>query len=163
MHWRQTALALTLAVITGVAGILGSPSTRAQEATPVAGCPTTSPEQNAALVRDYWQTVFNEKDPDSISNFLADDFVRHDPGVPEDSQPGIADDVARATAQLADFPDLHVSIDDLIVDGDKVATRLTWHGTLSDPLEPWGAPATGRAPEPCGKLLLQRAERAPGP
>jgi steroid delta-isomerase-like uncharacterized protein len=98
-------------------------------------------------VREFWEEVYNGHDAQRVEAFLADDFVRHDPGQTQESQPGIVDDVARATAQLADFPDLHVSIDDLVAEGDEVVARLTWRGTQLDPLEPWGAPATGRPAE----------------
>jgi steroid delta-isomerase-like uncharacterized protein len=162
MSGKHAAVAIALAVMTGIVGILASPPTRAQDATPRAGCPVTTPEQNAAFVRDYWETVFNGKDASRVLDFLAEDFVRHDPGVPEGSQPGPADDVARTEAQLTDFPDLRVSVEDLVAEGDEVVARLTWRGSQLDPLEPWGAPATGRSAEfmaisivriECGRLV----------
>ncbi len=30
---------------------------------------------------------------------------------------------------LADYPDLRVSIEDLLAEGDRVAVRMTWRGT----------------------------------
>lgn len=166
MHGRQTAFALALVIITGILGNLGSLPTRAQDATPLAGCLGTTPEQNAAFVREYWETVYNGKDPGRLPDFLAEDFVRHDPGVQEGSQSGLTDDVARTEAQLADFPDLRVSVDDLLAEDNKVAVRLTWSGTQLGPLEPWGAPATGRSAEfmaisimriECGRLAEEWA------
>lgn len=146
MHWKQTAFALALAVSTGIMGNVGHLPTQAQDATPRAGCAVTTPTQNAALVREYWQTVYNERDSGRVPDFLAGGFVRHDPAVPEGSVPALTD-VARTEAQLADFPDLRVSVDDLIAQEDKVVARMTWSGTQLDPLEPWGAPATGRPAE----------------
>lgn len=149
MHRWLIALSIMLvASLTGLGRV--APSVASQDATPAsspAACPTTTPDENKALVRDYWETVYNGRDPARLAAFLADDFVRHDPGQTQARQPGLADDVARTTAQLADFPDLHVSVDDLIAAGDKVVVRLTWRGTQQDPLEPWGAPATGRTAE----------------
>lgn len=165
MFWRRTTAALALAVITGVAGMTDYPSTGAQDATPQAGCPVTTPAQNGALVRDYWETVYNGKDPGRVTDFLAQGFVRHDPAVEEGKQPELTDE-ARTEAQLADFPDLHVSVDDLVTEGDKVVARMTWRGTQLDPLEPWGAPATGRPAEfmvisimriECGRLAEEWA------
>jgi predicted nucleotide-binding protein/predicted ester cyclase len=162
MDWRRTAVALALAVMTGIVGIQGSLPTYAQEATPRAGCPVTTPAENAALVREYWETIYNGKDPSRVPAFLAEDFVRHDPGQMQASQPGLADDVASTTSQLADFPDLHISVDDLVAEGDEVVARLTWRGTQLDPLAPWGAPATGLPAEfmsisivriECGRLV----------
>lgn len=40
------------------------------------------------------------------------------------------------------FPDLHVSVDDQIVEGDKVVTRWTAHGTHQG--SHYGVPATGK-------------------
>jgi steroid delta-isomerase-like uncharacterized protein len=40
------------------------------------------------------------------------------------------------------FPDLHVTIDDQIVEGDKVVTRWTAHGTHQG--NHYGVPATGK-------------------
>lgn len=166
MHRRRAAFALALAVITGILGNMGSLPTQAQDATPQADCAVTTPEQNAALVRAYWETVYNGKDPARVADFLAEDFVRHDPDVSDVSQPGLADDVARTDAQLADFPDLLVRVDDLLAEEDKVAARLTWSGTQLGALEPWGAPATGRSAEfmaisimrtECGRLAEEWA------
>lgn len=43
---------------------------------------------------------------------------------------------------IATFPDLHYTIENEIAEGDKVAHRLTGHGTMKGPL--MGIPATGR-------------------
>jgi predicted nucleotide-binding protein/predicted ester cyclase len=144
---------ITLSILLGTSLIgLGrvAPSIASQDATPASrstACPTTTPDENKALVREYWETVYNGKDPSRVPDFLGEDFVRLDPGVPQADQLGIADDVIRTEAQLADFPDLLVSVDDLVAEGDEVVARLTWRGTQLDPLEPWGAPATGRPAE----------------
>ena len=147
MSGKHGAVAIVLTMITGMMVALGGRTAWAQDGTPATGCPVSTPGQNAALVRDYWEQVYNSHDPDRVAAFLADDFVRHDPGLPEEHQAGLADDIARTTAQLAEFPDLHVSVDDLITNGDKVVARLTWRGTQRAPLAPWGAPATGRPAE----------------
>jgi steroid delta-isomerase-like uncharacterized protein len=147
MHWRLTAIVVALLVITGMGQTLGSHSTGAQDATPATPCPLTTTAENAGLVRDFWEDVYNGRDPQRVAAFLADDFVRHDPGLPPVSQSGLEDDVARTAAQLTDFPDLRVRIDDLIAAEDQVVARLTWRGTQDDSLEPWGAPATGRTAE----------------
>ena len=108
------------------------------------GCPTTTPDQNKDLVRRYWDEVYNGRQPERADAFLTDDFVRHNPGRPQRNEPGNADDVRRARENLADFPDLHITIEDLIAEGDQVVVRLSWTGTQQAPLEVWGAPATGR-------------------
>jgi steroid delta-isomerase-like uncharacterized protein len=166
MHWKSTVIIVAVTVMTGTVGTLGGLPTRAQDATPMTSCPVTTPEENAALMREYWEEVYNGHDPTRVEQFVAQDFVRHDPGLPQADQAGIEDDIARTAAQLADFPDLEVRIDELIAEGDSVVARLTWRGTNLAPLEPWGAPATGRSAEfaavsivrvDCGRLAEEWA------
>ena len=144
MDWRRAAVAIGLVIITGVTGSAGSLRARAQDATPAAEtCPVTTPDENKALVQDYWETVYNGKDPQAIAAYLTENFVRNNVARPQDNQPGSADDVRRIEENLADFPDLNVTIDDLIAEGDMVAARMTWSGTQSDAIDQWHAPATG--------------------
>lgn len=48
-------------------------------------------------------------------------------------------------ALWAAFPDLHITVDDLIAEGDRVASRTTLRGTHRGEL--FGAPATNRGVE----------------
>ena len=58
---------------------------------------------------------------------LADDFVDRTPFGPI---PGTKDGVIQLFAMLRGaFPDLRAEVHDLLVDGDKVITRKTFHGT----------------------------------
>jgi steroid delta-isomerase-like uncharacterized protein len=71
---------------------------------------------------------------------LADDFVDHSPfpGVP-----GTKEGVIQLFAMLRGaFPDLHAEVHDMLVDGDKVVTRKTFHGTNQGDF--MGMPATGK-------------------
>src|SRR5688500_12483050 len=141
---RIPILVLTAALCLVMASRLGA---GAQEASPAAtppGCPATTPEQNEALVRRYWDVVYNDKRPERAADFLAEDFVRRHTVRPQDNVPGTDDDVARARENLTDFPDLHITIEDVVSAGDEVVVRLTWSGTQEDAMEAWGAPATGR-------------------
>src|SRR5690348_8082174 len=52
---------------------------------------------------------------------------------------------------LGAFPDLHFTIDDQIVAGDKVATRWTAEGTNDGPTP--AGPPTGRRARFCGMML----------
>ena len=49
-------------------------------------------------------------------------------------------------AMKAPFPDNHLSIEETVAEGDKVAVRVTVHGTNSGPLV--GLPAFGRLETP---------------
>jgi steroid delta-isomerase-like uncharacterized protein len=85
-----------------------------------------STEKNKALVR-RWVDVFNTKSLDTVADFLTADYVRHDPNTPEIRG-------AEAEAQfigmvLTAFPDLHITIDQMIAEGDMVVGRFTLRGT----------------------------------
>jgi predicted ester cyclase len=75
-----------------------------------------------------------------LDEILATTFVDHSP------QPGSAptrEGLKQSSVELkAAFPDLHYTIDDSIVDGDKIAHRLSATGTMTGPL--MGIPATGK-------------------
>lgn len=144
---RIPILVLTAALGLVLAGRLG---VGAQEASPAAtpgSCPATTPEQNEDLVRRYWEVVYNDKQPERAADFLAEDFVRRHTVRPQDNAPGTDDDVARARENLTDFPDMHITIGDVVAAGDEVVVRLTWSGTQEDDLEAWGRrpPACARA------------------
>ena len=145
---RWTAVAgmvvlVGLLVLGGGQSRLGATRGATPEASPP-GCPTTTPDQNQDLVRRYWDEVYNGRQPERADAFLTDDFVRHNPGRPQRNEPGNADDIGRARENLTDFPDLRITIEDVVAAGDQVVVRLSWTGTQQAPLEAWGAPATGR-------------------
>ncbi len=122
----------------------------AQQASPTAGtpCPATSEEENAALVRRYYEEAYNERNPALAHELLADQFVRHNVGAPHrDQAHGNADDVARVEAWLTAFPDLHVTIEKLIATEDTVVVWNIWRGTQDGPLPQWDAPVTGQTME----------------
>jgi steroid delta-isomerase-like uncharacterized protein len=97
-------------------------------------------EQNKAVVR-RWIEEFKTGGDESVSDELrSPHFVNHSapPGAPTDPEAG-----KRAfRAMRAAFPDLHVAIEDMLADGDRVVTRQTFSGTHRG--EWSGVPATGR-------------------
>ena len=139
-------LGLLLLVGAGI-GLFNAVASLAREGTPAANCPMTTPEENKALVVRYFDEVYNGRDLDLVDELLSDDFGRYNPARPHENIPGNDDDVERVRGWLADFPDLAITIDDVIAEGDRVAIRTTWSGTQQDALDTWGAPATGRPAE----------------
>jgi steroid delta-isomerase-like uncharacterized protein len=127
-------------------------------ASPAADCPATTPEENEALVRDYYEDAYNAHDPEAVADLLADDFVRHNVAYPQpDQAPGTADDVARIEEYLAIFPDLQIAIEDLYSTGDTVISTQVWTGNQEGPFPQWGAPATGR-PMSRESIVIWRVE-----
>jgi steroid delta-isomerase-like uncharacterized protein len=64
---------------------------------------------------------------ESIPELLAHDFVAHHPGAPDWS--GLEDVKAVVQRTRAAFPDFHESVEDVMVDGDRVITRFVARGT----------------------------------
>lgn len=98
-----------------------------------------STEKNKELVRRFLG-VFSTGDVASLTDVLADDVVDHNPlpGV-RPARDGFADSVAMFRTW---FPDLRLTVDHLVAEGDHVAAAGTATGTNTGPL-PSGQ-ATGR-------------------
>ena len=138
---------LLTAVVSGSNLSPGHPgSVGASQASPAAetDCPATSPEDNEALVRRYYEEAYNARNTAAVDELLADDFVRHNVAVPQQNEPNNADDVARVEAWLAAFSDLQVTIEELFATEDEVVSFVVWRGTQDGPLPQWDAPVTGQ-------------------
>ena len=98
-----------------------------------------SAEENKALVR-RWVELWNEKNIPAVNDFVAQDYVRHDPNAPAVYGPEAEKELI--ATYLDAFPDLHFTIEDLVTEDDKVAARLTARGTHQGEL--LGIPATQR-------------------
>lgn len=97
-------------------------------------------EENKALLRRENAEVWNKHNPDAIDEFYAPDLVSHNapPGVPNDRE-GLK---AVVGMYLGAFPDLKVTSDFMVAEGDKVVTRWTATGTQTGEL--LGIPPTGK-------------------
>jgi predicted ester cyclase len=98
-----------------------------------------STEDNKALYRSFVDAL-NRGDIDGAGEFFADDYVEHSaaPGLP----PG-AEGVKMVFRMFrVAFPDVHFTIDDLVAEGDRVATVVTGSGTHQGPF--MGIEGTGR-------------------
>jgi predicted ester cyclase len=102
--------------------------------------PSMSAEENKALVRRFVDEVQSRGNVDAIDEFCSPEFVNHSapPGLPADRE-GIK--VVTAMFRAA-FPDSYFTVEDMMAEGDKVATRKTFHGTHQG--EFMGISPTGR-------------------
>jgi steroid delta-isomerase-like uncharacterized protein len=100
-------------------------------------------ERNKAVVRRFIEEVQNQKDWAVYDELNAPDFVNLSapPGIPRDREGGKMFLAAFANA----FPDSHVSIDDMIAEGDRVATKKTLTGTHTNEFN--GIAPTGKRVE----------------
>lgn len=144
MMWRRTAATVGCVLMLAGPGTVPAAGMHAQEATPAGvDCPVTTPEENKALVENYWNEVYNEQNPERVEDFLSDDFTRNNLARPQDNEPGHADDIARAAENIEDFPDIQISVDDMVAEGEMVAARLTWTGTQEDGIAQFNTESTG--------------------
>jgi steroid delta-isomerase-like uncharacterized protein len=91
-----------------------------------------------ALVGSYYETVYGGRDAAAARGFLAPDFVSAGPG----GSMTLDQHVGALGATFAAIPDLVLTIDEQVAEGDAVVTRWTVRGTHAGPL--FGIPATGR-------------------
>jgi len=89
---------------------------------------------NEALVRRFYEEVWNEGNVEITEEIFAPEYVRHDLR-PTRAAPGGAGMAAIAATFRAAFPDLRMEVDLILSDGDLVAARWTSTGTFSGP---WG-------------------------
>ncbi len=104
------------------------------------GVEAVSAEDNKALVRRFADEVQSQGNIDLIDEICSPEFVNHSasPGIPPDCE-GIK--VVTAMFRGA-FPDSYFTVEDMMAEGDKVATRKTFHGTHEG--EFMGIPPSGR-------------------
>ena len=99
-----------------------------------------SDDELRAAVRRFFEEVWNKGNVDETEAFLAPGFVSHNSLDVRIIGPG---EYGRAvTDYRAAFPDLHTTLEDVLVDGDRVVVRGTDRATHRGDF--LGFPASGR-------------------
>jgi len=99
-----------------------------------------STEENKAIVRHMTEEFYNQGNVESAERYFADTYVHHDPASPHVRDREGLKAVLRSF--LSGCPDLHITIDQLLAEGDTVAKRWTYHATHTGDLA--GLPPTGK-------------------
>jgi steroid delta-isomerase-like uncharacterized protein len=86
-------------------------------------------EDNKALVRRYFEQIWDKGNIDAADEFFTTDFVRHGPAATEGEVRGLEAFKQLVTLYRTAFPDFRVPIEDLVAEGDKVVVRWTARGT----------------------------------
>jgi steroid delta-isomerase-like uncharacterized protein len=97
-------------------------------------------EENKALARRSWEIVDNL---DTIEEIYAPDVLWHEP---DQEVRGIDEARQFVTTYKTALPDLNITVEDVVGEGDKAVTRWTVRGTHQGEVEEFGPP-TGRQVE----------------
>jgi len=101
-----------------------------------------TPEENAGYIRHGIEEIFNRRNMAVADQRFADDIVLHSPA--QDEPVRGRENLKSFIRQLhTAFPDMHVTVEDLVAAGDRVVTRCTTRGTQDG--EYFGTPPTGHA------------------
>jgi steroid delta-isomerase-like uncharacterized protein len=98
-----------------------------------------STEENKAVVRRAIDEVVNKGDLVVADEILASNYIYHFPTHDIEGPEGFKEFIGMMRTA---FPDLHVTIEDLIAEGDTVAARFTMRGTFKGEL--MGMAPTGK-------------------
>ena len=82
---------------------------------------------NAVLVQRWLHEGWNQGSPDVVDQLISESWIGHDP-----ARPGLSsrDELKQNIRSIrAAFPDLHFTIEDVLVDGNRVALRWSSLGT----------------------------------
>lgn len=99
------------------------------------------------------ERVWNRGDAEAVDEVFGPDFVGHDPNRPEIT--GGREAVKQSVHTFhAAFPDISISVDDLLAVGGKIVWRYTLRGTHESTF--LGVEATGKRIEVTGISLFRR-------
>jgi uncharacterized protein (TIGR02246 family)/steroid delta-isomerase-like uncharacterized protein len=97
------------------------------------------PSTAAALARRYWEDVINQGKAGALDEIFAPDYIQHHVGVP----PGLAGIKQFVKTMSTAFPDQHATVEQILVEGDRVMTRTIIRATHTGPFR--DLPPTGRS------------------
>ncbi|MBC8235679.1 ester cyclase [bacterium] len=101
-----------------------------------------APEENKAITRHLFEELWNQQNPDVLDETASADLLTHSPVEPNNPIRGLEANKQATAIYYAAFPDLHVTIDNLFAEADKVVLHWTTTGTHQGELA--GIPPTGK-------------------
>jgi steroid delta-isomerase-like uncharacterized protein len=98
-------------------------------------------ERNKAIARRWSEELWSQGNLAVASEIISPDYVRHDPGDPFPAQG--PEDVKRIVTMLRSMlPDLTITVEQMVAEGDYVVSRYT--STATDTRGYMGMPPTGK-------------------
>lgn len=103
-------------------------------------CQNNNMNEAEIIIRRYYKEVWDNRNPDLIPGLFAPEYVNH---AGARGVLGGPEGIAKNYASLVEaFPDVRFTLDDVLVDGEKVVVRYTMYGTHQGDFQ--GHPATRR-------------------
>jgi steroid delta-isomerase-like uncharacterized protein len=131
---REGLVAFTALALVAASGCAHGAST-------LAPTRTVAEEEHARTVRRYFDEVWSQGRLEVLDEILASNYVNHTPSTPNPPPgPGGLKPIVAAFREA--FPDLRFTIQDMVVEGERVAIRVRMEGTHDGAL--FGIPATHR-------------------
>jgi steroid delta-isomerase-like uncharacterized protein len=98
-----------------------------------------STESNKALIRRVFEEGMNLRKPAVFDEILAPTYRNHNMPAPAPGPAGLRQVMVMFTEA---FPDMVITVEQMLAEGDRVATQGTWKGTHKGAF--MGVPATGK-------------------
>jgi steroid delta-isomerase-like uncharacterized protein len=99
-----------------------------------------SKEANKSLIRRAFEQGMNSRNLGVFDEIVAPHYVNHDMPAPKPGPEGLKQVLLMFTEA---FPDMQITLHDVIGEGETVMTRGSWKGTHKGAFR--GIPATGKA------------------
>ncbi|MEZ4232085.1 MAG: ester cyclase [Polyangiaceae bacterium] len=109
-------------------------------------------DTKSRVIHRYFDELFNQGKLELVDELLHPDYVNHSPGSPQ--QPCGREGVKQVVRDLRSaFPDLHYTVEDLVIGSDSVAVRTTLRGTQRGAF--YGTPPTDK-PVEVSQITIER-------
>ncbi len=99
-------------------------------------------EENKVIIRRIFEEGVNKRNLAVMDELLIANYVHHDPALPPEMQGSREAYKQMVSVFVTAFPDLVITIEDVIAEGDKAVCRWAWRGTHQAEL--MGIPPTGK-------------------
>ncbi len=90
---------------------------------------STTEEENKELVRDFHERILTDHDLDAAEDLLAEDYVEHNPVLPDGEVRGRENMVDFWEDMFGALPDVSIAEREIICEENMVASRTIAHGT----------------------------------
>ncbi len=110
-------------------------------------------EENKALMHRWFEEVWNKGRADAIDEMLAEDGIAHGLGEAGVKVTGPAAFKPFLAHLRGAFPNINVTVEDVIAEGDKVAAR--WIARMTHQGDQLGVPASGKDVEVGGMSIIR--------